>query len=103
MKTYLLAAALICGSAFHASAQTAPTTEGNTPVVATPTTVNPTAPVVGANSFTEVQAQERIAAAGYTAIEDLKLDDNGIWQAKATMGGKSALVSLDYQGNIVAE
>lgn len=114
MKTYLLAAALVCGSAFYANAQTAPAptnaqtspapaTDGNTPAVATPSTVNPTAPVVGANSFTEAQAETRMTDAGYSVVTELMLDDNGIWQAKAMKDGKPVAVSLDYQGNIVAK
>lgn len=104
MKMMLLAAALIGASALTAFAQTtpAPSTDGNTPAVATPDTKNPTAPVAGANSFTEAQAKDRIEKAGYTGVTGLKLDDKGVWQASATKDGKPVKVSLDYQGNIVA-
>jgi hypothetical protein len=104
MKKIILAAALIGASALTAFAQTtpAPSTDGNTPAVATPDTKNPTAPVAGANSFTEAQAKDRIEKAGYTGVTGLKLDDKGVWQASATKDGKPVKVSLDYQGNIVA-
>lgn len=104
MKMMILAAALFGASALNAFAQTAPaaSSDGNTPAVATADTKNPTAPVAGANSFTEAQAKDRIEKAGYAAVTGLKLDDKGVWQASATKDGKPAKVSLDYQGNIVA-
>lgn len=46
---------------------------------------------------------ERFTEAGYAEVSDLKLDDKGIWQAKATKDGKPVMVSMDYQGNIVAK
>ena len=104
MKKLLLAAALVGASTFGAFAQTSttPTTDGDTPAVATPDTKNATAPVEGANSFTEDQARERITAAGYADVTGLMLDDKGVWQAKATKDRKAMSVALDYQGNIVA-
>ncbi len=61
------------------------------------------APVAGANSFTEGQARSRIEERGYTQVMDLKKDDNGVWRGTAMKDGKSAQVSLDYQGNIVGQ
>ncbi|NKM42962.1 PepSY domain-containing protein [Rhizobium laguerreae] len=81
----------------------APSKDGNTPAVATPDTKNPTAPVEGANSFTEAQAKDRIAEAGYTDVKDLKLDDKGIWRASGMKDGKAVSIAFDYQGNIVAK
>jgi hypothetical protein len=106
MKKLIFAAALIGASALTALAQTTTppaTADGDTPAVATPDTKNVTAPVEGANSFTEAQAKERIEGAGYSAVADLKLDEKGIWQAMGTKDGKSVAVSLDYQGNIVSK
>lgn len=104
MKKLLLAAALAGASTFGAFAQTstAPATDGDTPAVATPDTKNATAPVAGANSFTEDQAKERFTEAGYADVTGLMLDDKGVWQAKATKDGKAVNLALDYQGNIVA-
>ncbi|MCJ8151647.1 MULTISPECIES: PepSY domain-containing protein [Shinella] len=104
MKKILLAAAFMGASALGAFAQTttAPATDGDTPAVATPDTKNATAPVEGANSFTEEQAKERLSEAGYADITGLMLDDKGVWQAKAMKDGKAVGVALDYQGNIVA-
>ncbi len=104
MKKILLAAAFMGASALGAFPQTttAPATDGDTPAVATPDTKNATAPVEGANSFTEEQAKERLSEAGYADITGLMLDDKGVWQAKAMKDGKAVGVALDYQGNIVA-
>lgn len=104
MKNIIVAAAFISVSALSASAQTAPTanSNGDTPAVATPDTKNPTAPVEGANSFTESQAKDRIEQAGYTEVKDLKKDDKGVWNATGTKDGKPVSIALDYQGNIVA-
>jgi hypothetical protein len=64
---------------------------------------NPIAPVEGANSFTEAQAKDRIAEAGYTDVKDLKLDGKGIWRASGMKDGKAVSIALDYQGDIVAK
>jgi hypothetical protein len=80
----------------------APATNGDTPAVATPDTANPTAPVAGANSFTEAQAKTRLEEAGYADVMDLKLDDQGVWRAMAKKDGASTAVSLDFQGNVTA-
>lgn len=103
MKKLLLAAALVGASTISAFAQTTTTAEGDTPAVATPDSKNATAPVEGANSFTEDQAKERITEAGYADVTGLTLDDKGVWQAKAMKDGKAVAVALDYQGNIVAK
>lgn len=104
MKKLMLAAAFVGASTFAAFAQTstAPASDGDTPAVATPDSTNPTAPVEGANSFTEAQAKDRIAEAGYADVAGLKLDDKGVWRGTAKKDGKSVNVALDYQGNIVA-
>ena len=105
MKKLLLAAAFVGASTFAAFAQTSttPATDGDTPAVATPDSENATAPVEGANSFTEDQARERIVEAGYADVTGLTLDDKGVWRGTATKDGKSVGVALDYQGNIVTE
>lgn len=104
VRTILLAAALVSASSLTAFAQTspAPSTNVETPAVATPDTKNPTAPVEGANSFTEEQAKERLTEAGFTDVVGLKLDSKGVWRGTASKDGKSSQVELDYQGNIVA-
>lgn len=102
----MIVAFILAGLASPINAQTAtptPSPKGETPAVATPDSQNPTAPVEGANSFTEEQAKERIEAVGYAGVGGLKLDDKGVWQASATKDGKTVMVSLDYQGNVVAK
>jgi hypothetical protein len=105
MNKMIFAAALLCASALSAFAQTAPATtaDGNTPAIATPDSNNATAPVEGANSFTEGQAKDRIEKAGYTEVKDLNKDDKGIWMASGMKDGKAVMIALDYQGNIVAK
>ncbi|MDX0485504.1 PepSY domain-containing protein [Sinorhizobium medicae] len=104
MKNMIIVAAALMGAVATSSlAQTTPSSEGDTPAVATPDSQNPTAPVEGANSFTEAQAKDRIEEAGYTDVNGLKLDDQGVWQATAMKDGKSVSVALDYQGNVTAQ
>lgn len=104
MKKTLLAAALLSAFSIHAFAQTtSDTTTSKTPAIATSDTKNANAPVEGKNSFTEAQAKERIAAAGFMGVSALTLDDKGVWRGTATKDGKSMPVGLDYQGNVVAQ
>lgn len=58
-------------------------------------------PFPGANSFTEEQAREHIAKAGYAEVSNLKLDKQGIWRGTGTKEGQQFQVALDYRGNIV--
>jgi hypothetical protein len=96
-------AAVLAASSALAQTTPKPATDPKTPAVATPAEKNPTAPVAGANSFTESQAKSRIEGAGYTDVTGLKLDDKGIWQGQAKKDAKSVMVGLDYQGNVVAK
>ena len=72
----------------------------NNNAVNTPGQNNSNAPVAGRNSFTESQAKSRIEGAGYTIVSALKKDDNGVWRGKASKGGTTANVSVDFEGNI---
>jgi microcystin-dependent protein len=104
MKKTLIAAALLSAFSSHAFAQTtSDTTTSKTPAAVTSDTKNANAPVEGANSFTEAQAKDRIAEAGYTGVSALKLDDKGVWRGTAMKNGTSTPVGLDYQGNVVAQ
>ncbi len=115
-------ATLTMGSAFAQSANQ-PTTadQGQTalpridltlppdnPAIKTTKGNNPGAPAAGANSFTEAQARSHIEAKGYTNVSALKKDDRGIWNGTAIKNGQAdkngppVSVSLDYQGNVVA-
>jgi len=78
-----------------AHAQTATTSPKPAPAPA-----DANAPLPGANSFTEGQAKSRLEANGYTAIGELKKDDNGVWKGTATHTGQKVTVSVDYRGNI---
>ncbi len=62
-----------------------------------------TPPIAGANSFTEGQAKDRIAKAGYSDVKNLKQDDQGVWRAQAHKSGQQVNVALDYRGNVVQQ
>jgi hypothetical protein len=59
-------------------------------------------PAMGHSSFTERQAQGRIAEAGFTHVGDLTKTDAGIWQGHAIRHGRPVMVMLDYKGNVSA-
>ena len=105
MRKFLIAAALVA-TAIPAMAQQSPPAnrDANTPAVNTPNSPpNPGAPVAGANSFTEGQAKSRIEDKGFKNVSVLKKDDNGVWRGKADQNGKAVNVSIDFQGNVVAQ
>ena len=88
-------------AATSASAQTQPAQSGpNNNAVNSPGQNNSSAPVAGRNSFTEGQAKSKIEEAGYTTVTDLKKDYNGVWRGKASKGGSSTSVSVDFEGNV---
>src|SRR3989337_2965084 len=102
MRNTLLIAAALAFVAGGAIAQTPPAKDGpGNSAVNTENSTNRmvTAPVKGANSFTEGEAKSRIEKMGFANVSDLKKDDNGIWRGRAMKGGKTVDVSLDYQGN----
>jgi hypothetical protein len=87
-----------------ALAQNPPANDGpNNKAINSKSENNPGAPVAGANSFTERQAKSRIESKGYTNLSGLKKDDKGVWRGTAMSGGKSVHVSLDFEGNVVAQ
>ena len=57
----------------------------------------------GANSFTEGEAQSRLAKAGFTDAKNLKKDSDGIWRGTAMRGGQQINVGLDFKGNVSAQ
>jgi len=100
-------AVLFVASAIPAMAQTdmkPANNDARTPAVNTPNTPpNPTAPVAGANSFTESQAKSRIESKGFKGVSHLKKDDTGVWRGEAMQNDKTVNVSVDFQGNVVAQ
>ena len=59
-----------------------------------------TAPLDGANSFTENQARKRVEDAGYTKVGALQKDDKGVWRTTAMKDGASVAVAVDFKGNV---
>jgi periplasmic protein CpxP/Spy len=114
LKQTVFAAALLLGSAGLAMAQnTAPsTTTGNQTAPYAGTSADPNANATGAgnaslepgaNSFTEGQARRRIEDRGYTNVDQLRKDQNSIWQAEAMKDGRRVRVGVDFRGNVVEE
>ncbi|RTM07529.1 MAG: DUF4142 domain-containing protein [Hyphomicrobiales bacterium] len=85
-----------------ASGKTDATETTSTAPAATSTDQNASAPVPGANSFTEAQAKSRIQDAGFSNVSALTKDDQGIWRGTAEKDGKQVAVALDFKGNVVA-
>ena len=104
MRSYLAIAAMAALLISPAALAQPANPKGNTPAVNTPNSPpNPGAPVAGANSFTEGQAKSRIESTGYTNVSGLRKDDQGVWRGSAMKDGRSVNVSLDFQGNVVAQ
>jgi putative membrane protein len=45
----------------------------------------------------------RIEKAGYSNVNGLAKDKDGIWRGVASKDGTTVHVALDYQGNVVAK
>jgi hypothetical protein len=104
-KALIVGATLaVIGGAALAQNQTPPAQQGpGNRAINTEGVNNSNVPVAGANSFTESQAKSRIEAGGFSNVTELKKDDNGVWRGKAVKNGKSSAVSLDFQGNVIAQ
>jgi hypothetical protein len=101
MKRSILVCCAALMAATAASAQNPPAKSGpNNNVVNSSGQNNSNSPVAGRNSFTEGQAKSKIEEAGYTNVSVLKKDDNGVWRGKASKGGSTTSVSVDFQGNV---
>jgi len=99
-----VALSLVASGALAQNEQNPPASSGpNNKAINSKDTNNPGAPVAGANSFTEGQAKSRIEAKGYNDVSSLQKDNNGVWRGKAKKDGKQVDVSLDFQGNVVAQ
>lgn len=98
MKNSLIAAAAALALSTGAFAQA--NTGSHNPAVKPATAHTTEAAAKGRNSFTESQAQGRIAKAGYSNISPLMKNANGVWQGKATKDGATVNIALDYKGNV---
>ena len=104
MKRSLATLCIVALMTTAAAAQNQPAKSGpNNNAVNSAGQNNSNAPVAGRNSFTEGQAKSRIEANGFANVSDLRKDDQGVWRGKAMKDGKSVNVSLDFQGNIIAQ
>jgi len=100
MRRATLAAALIGAAILTGCKQ--PSDEPENPAVDS-TPMTDMGPAAGANSFTEGQARSAIEGAGYTNVQNLTKDDQGLWRATATgTNGATEQVSVDYRGAVTA-
>jgi hypothetical protein len=102
MRKLLAIATVFSVVATAAMAQTPPAQNGPQNGATNSKDQQVNAPVKGRNSFTEGEAKSRIEARGFTNISQLQKDDNGVWRGRAMKDGKPVVVSLDYQGNVLA-
>lgn len=96
---------LALAAAAALAAACSPDSDKTNPAIATDETKaerETVAPAVGETSFTEDQAREHIAKAGYTDVSALAKNADGSWQGSAMLNGQPATVVVDYQGNIKA-
>jgi hypothetical protein len=102
MRRTILVVAVLATAMLPAIGQQQPANrDANTPAVNTPNSPpNPAAPVAGANSFTEGQAKSRLEDNGYSNVLGLQKDADGVWRGKASKGGQTVDVSVDFQGNV---
>jgi len=100
MQRIIFAAAFAVALPSIACAQMA--TSAHNPAIKDPTVQTTTETVAGRNSFTRGQAATRISKAGYSHVNKLAKDENGIWQGTAMKDGKSVMVALDYKGDVTA-
>ena len=106
MARTLILGGLAAGLAFGSTAEaqtTVPTATTTAPRAAdrSASAVVPAAQLeTGSNSYTEGQARSRMEANGFTAINNLRKDDNGFWRATATHGSSFGDLAMDFQGRI---
>lgn len=115
LRLGMAALALVCSAGLATAQTAAPADDAKTaPTMTKPADDAKTAPtmtketdqkppIAGANSFTEEQARERIAKAGFEDVAGLKKDDQGIWRGQAKKSGAQVSVALDYRGNVVQQ
>ncbi len=73
---------------------------GNDNQAVATTNANASRPASGSNSFTMAQAKTRIEKQGFSNVNDLSKDSNGVWHGKAQKSGAETGVWLDYKGNV---
>jgi hypothetical protein len=61
---------------------------------------NAPTPAKGANSFSQGEARRRIASNGFSNVNGLRKDRDGIWRGTAQKDGQHVNVWLDYRGNV---
>lgn len=73
---------------------------GNANQAVATTNANAPAPAKGANSFTMAEARSRLEKNGFSNVDGLTKDNDGVWHGSAQKGGSTTAVWLDYKGNV---
>lgn len=98
MQKLIIASAMTLAFGTTAAAQGGPTQ--STTAIKTAHTVNAGAAETGRNSFTEGQAREHIAHAGFASVSHLTKGNDGVWRGTARKSGHTVQVALDFKGNV---
>lgn len=56
----------------------------------------------GSSPISREDAQAKLEASGYKDVRELQLDPSGVWKGRAVANGKTVMVSVDQQGDIVS-
>ncbi|GLU28201.1 MULTISPECIES: hypothetical protein [Brucella/Ochrobactrum group] len=99
ITTILLASAMAFAPAL-AGAQATQTPNSDAPGATDTPTHDDKTPDAGQNSLTEAQATELFNKAGYADLSNLKLNEQGLWQASSMKDGKSVMLTLDAEGKV---
>ncbi|MGW6780713.1 hypothetical protein ACWF50_22160 [Brucella pseudogrignonensis] len=97
--TLLIAGAMALSPAL-AGAQATQTPNSDAPGATDTPTHDDKTPDAGQNSLTEAQATELFNKAGYTDLKNLKLNEQGLWEASSMKDGKTVMLTLDAEGKV---
>jgi hypothetical protein len=96
----LIIIALLLGIAFSGAVSAQTAAPAATVDLTGPAKINVGPLATGANPLTEKQARRRLMGAGLSNVNDLLLDDKGIWRGKAERSGINLNVGVDRLGDI---
>jgi hypothetical protein len=50
----------------------------------------------------KADAEKKLKSLGYGKVNDLALDEKGIWRGTAVLSGKTVTVAIDPQGDVIS-
>ena len=98
-------AVLFVASAIPAMAQTnmKPAMPGPLPSIHQIRRLIPPHPLLAQIALPKARPKSRIESKGFKNVSHLKKDDTGVWRGQAMQNDKTMNVSVDFQGNVVAQ